>query len=68
MALRVTDQLTVCRVCGNHIRFLKTGIESRTLIPFGTGNTPHQCPGPKLKVYTKDEIAEFSRKRSAGEI
>lgn len=66
IVLRQGKDVISCRACGAQIRFMDVG-EKRPK-PFGMDNMPHNCPGPKVKVYSEEEKKEFERKRLAGEV
>lgn len=56
-ALPVTSEATVCKYCGGKIKFaFKKAYNSDDL-------RPHRCDKPKVKIFTKEEIAELNKLR-----
>ena len=65
------DEPQPCKKCGVRIVLLpNTEDKYHRIYPFDVGTyVRHQCKeAPKVKVFTPEEIEEFSRKRASGEI
>jgi hypothetical protein len=60
--------MTPCRICGEPIYFLggmllsQNGSNSAAILD---KDGPHICKQAEVKVYTKEEIAEFEKQRNS---
>ncbi len=69
------NNTSTCNRCGGRVYFLATGDDVGNLGKAGwtilnaDDRQLHKCPaGPKVKVFTPEERAEFARRRQAGEL
>lgn len=65
--LKFGKDTTICRHCGEPVRFLKVSLAS-CMVPHGMDNKPHPCKGPTVKVFSEAEKLRFQEQRLAGEI